>query len=337
MRQRSKAFILPVFLLAVTTAKSAQTSDVDIGGIVITVSDSWTAQVFHIVDQLSEWDEFCHRQYGRWATRTHLLDEQDRKLLQRHAQLRHVRGWGKGFEQAFYVESSIEVAAQNAVETKLLSAEEAATEKAILLHFAPKLSDLLNKGAPQINSFKERLVVEGKQIVPFVQKLVRFSETEKTVRVPLFLVTNPEENNGGGGFSGGRLVLEIEDKPDPLPTLFHECSHTLLFRHKEAIEVAAKSVGLKWMTLNEGIAYALAPGLTDNKEEFDSLSESLVRTVLKGTPAADSFVQFYMVAVVIRPLLRGAIETGETITTFLPKAVDKWQKCCATLNRSKAK
>jgi hypothetical protein len=155
------------------------------------------------------------------------------------------------------------------------------------------------------------------------------------VRVPLFLVTNPEENNGGGGFSGGRLVLEIEDKPDPLPTLFHECFHTLLFPKKDAIEVAARSVGLKWVTLNEGIAYALAPGLTDNKEEFDSLSESLVRTVLKGTPATDSFVQFYMVAVVIRPLLRAAIETGETFTTFLPKAVDKWQKCCATLNKPK--
>jgi hypothetical protein len=181
--------------------------------------------------------------------------------------------------------------------------------------------------------------VEGKQIVPFVQKLVRFSETEKTVRVPLFLnlVTNPEEGNGGGGFSGGRLVLEIEDKPDPLPTLFHECLHTLLFRQKDAIEVAARSVGLRWDALNEGIAYALAPGLTDNKEEFDSLSESLVRAVLKGTPATDSYVQFYMVAVVIRPLLRAAIETGETFTTFLPKAVDKWQKCCATLNRNKPK
>src|SRR5947199_9979262 len=89
------------------------------------------------------------------------------------------------------------------------------------------------------------------------------------------------------------------------------CLHTLLFRQKDAIEVAAKSVGLRWDVLNEGIAYALAPGLTDNKEEFDSLSESLVRTVLKGTPATDSYVQYYMVAVVIRPLLRGAIETGE--------------------------
>src|ERR1700676_4809868 len=128
MRQRSRACKLAAFVLAVTTANSASTSDVDIGGIVITVSDSWTAQVFHIVDQLSEWHEACHRQYGRWANRTHLLDEQDRKLLQRHGQLRQVRGWGKGFEQAFYVEAPIEVAAQNAVEAKLLSSEEAATE-----------------------------------------------------------------------------------------------------------------------------------------------------------------------------------------------------------------
>src|SRR6266487_1352710 len=116
MRLRLIVCTLSIFLLAAKTATSAPARDIDIGGIIITVSDSLTAQVFHIVDQLSEWDEFCHRQYGRWATRTHLLDEQDRKLLQRHAQLRHVRGWGKGFEQAFYVDAPIEVAAANAVE-----------------------------------------------------------------------------------------------------------------------------------------------------------------------------------------------------------------------------
>ena len=115
------------------------------------------------------------------------------------------------------------------------------------------------------------------------------------------------------------------------------CLHTLLFRQKDAIEVAAKSVGLRWVALNEGIAYALAPGMTDDMEQFDSLSEALVRNVLRGTPATDSYVQSYMVAVVIRPLLRAAIENGETITAFLPKAVDKWQKCCATLNQNKPK
>jgi hypothetical protein len=101
-------------------------SRVDMGGIVISVSDSWTAQVFHIVDQLSEWDEACHKQYGRWAATALKLDQQDRKLLQKHAELRRARGWGHGFEQAFYVDRPIEVAAQDAVEAKLLSSEEQA-------------------------------------------------------------------------------------------------------------------------------------------------------------------------------------------------------------------
>jgi len=45
------------------------------------------------------------------------------------------RGWEheQGFERAFYVEDSIEVAAQKAVDRKLLSSREATSEKAILL------------------------------------------------------------------------------------------------------------------------------------------------------------------------------------------------------------
>src|SRR6266487_4523045 len=97
MRQRLRACTLCMFLLAATTATSAPTNDVDIGGIIITVSDSLTAQVFHIVDQLSEWDEASHLHYGRWAKRSLVFDEQDRKFLQRHAQLRHCAGMGKGF------------------------------------------------------------------------------------------------------------------------------------------------------------------------------------------------------------------------------------------------
>jgi hypothetical protein len=169
------------------------------------------------------------------------------------------------------------------------------------------------------------LAAEAKKIAPFVQKLIHFSETNEVVRVPLFLIPNPEEGNAGGGFNGGRLVLEVQDRPDPLPMLFHECLHALLFRHRDAIESAAKSAGLSFGALNEGIAYALAPGLTDNIEESDQLAEALVRSVLRGTPASDSYIQAYAVAVVIRPLLRATLESGETLTNFLPKAVEKWR------------
>jgi len=91
------------------------------------------------VDQLSEWDDACHRQYGRWAAKALRLDQQDRKLLQDHAALRRARGWGNGFEQAFYVDEPIDAAAQNAVDTNLLRPEEAAVEKGIVT-FRPQVT-----------------------------------------------------------------------------------------------------------------------------------------------------------------------------------------------------
>ena len=164
-------------LLPAAAARSSA-NEVDLGGIVVSVSDSWTAQLFHVVDQLSEWDQARHRQYGRWAAKALNFDDQDRKLLQEHATLRRKRGWGNGFEQAFYVEDSIEGAVQKAVDEKFLSSEEASSEKRILVHFSPKLSVLRDRGAPKIASFIERLSNEAHQIAPTVQKLIRFFRNE---------------------------------------------------------------------------------------------------------------------------------------------------------------
>src|SRR4029434_10333497 len=112
---------------------------VQVGCLNLLVSDSWTAQVFHVVDQLSEWDQFIHRQYVRWGARTLNLTDEDRALLKQHASLRKARGWGHGFEQAFYTDVPIDVAAQHAVDTQQLTSEEAAIEAQILIHFSPRL------------------------------------------------------------------------------------------------------------------------------------------------------------------------------------------------------
>jgi hypothetical protein len=312
-----------VFLGASTS--SAQTEVLNLGGVIISVSDSRTAQVFHIVDQISQWDSGVHHGYVRWANRTLHLSVEDQELLQKHAELRRARGWGNGFEQAFYVDDSIEVAAHRAVENKLLSADEATAEKMILLHFGPVLSTLLNGSAAQMTAFRARLRAEANRIAPVVKQLVRFSETQSTVRVPLFLIANPEEGSGGGGFNGGRLVVEIQKQPDPIPILVHECLHALLWQHKEAIRVAAESLGLTWVNLNEGIAHAFAPGLTDDPRQSDSLAERLTRNFQRGASASDGYMQSkqYMIALIIRPILRSALSHGETFSRFLPKAVIK--------------
>ena len=321
-------FLLISFTVVVTSASSAQTKVLDMGGVVISVSDSRTAQVFHIVDQMSQWDSGVHHGYVRWAKKTLILSQVDQGLLQKHAELRRVRGWGGGFEQAFYSDDSIEAAARHAVENKILSADEAATEKMILLHFVPILSGMLDQNAPLITAFRARLNAEAKRVAPVVKKLVRFAEIKGNIRLPLFLVSNPVEGNGGGGFNGGVLVVEIEKEPDPLPILLHECLHALLERYKEPIRVAAESIGLSWGELNEGITAAFSPGLTDNLEEADVLAENLTRNFQRGASASDGYAQSkkYMVALIIRPLLRSALKQGETFSGFLPKAVSKLGK-----------
>ena len=173
-----------------------------------------------------------------------------------------------------------EVAAQHAVENKLISADEATTEKMILLHFVPILSGLLDRSTSQVTAFRMRLQAEGRKIAPIVKQLVRFSETKGIARVPLFLVPNPEEGSGGGGYNGEKLVVEIQADPDPLPILFHETLHALLRQHKEAIQVAADSVRLSWVELNEGLAYAFSPGLIDPQGP-NSLPERLIKKFSK--------------------------------------------------------
>jgi hypothetical protein len=66
-----------------------------------------------------------------------------------------------------------------------------------------------------------------------------------------------------------------------------------------------------------------------DSERGDLLIEELVRMQLRGTPASDTFLQFHLVAAVIRPLLRAALAHNETISMFLPQATTKWRSVAA--------
>jgi hypothetical protein len=315
---------LAVIALLFSAIGFAAPKSLDLGGLVLFVSDAPTAQIFHIVDQLSQWDVYTHKQYVRWAETTKLLDQRDRELLQQHAELRKKRGWGHGFEQTFLVDDSIENAAAKGIAAQFLSAEEANTERDLLLHFAPKLQSLLRQRQAEIAAFEEQLVAEQVRLTPLIVKLARFAEVKNPPTVTVFLVANTERRNGGGGANGGRLVVEVP-LPDAMGTLLHESLHRLLEPQRAAIQSAAEAAALDFTMLNEGIAYALYPGITADMEQGDRLIEERVRMQLRGTPASDRYLQFHLLAAVIRPLLRAALADNETIATFLPKATAKWR------------
>lgn len=306
-------------------AAAAQSDEVDLGGAVFAVSDAWTAQVFHIVDQLSQWDQYAHRQYVRWARTQLTLTAADSGLLQRHAALRRARGWGKGFEQAFLVDLSIEAAARRAIDLHLLSATESDEEKAILLHFAPKLEPLRQAEAPRLAAFRQRLTLERARLAPVIEELARFTGTRSPLRIPVFLVANPEENSGGGEGNGGRLVIEVPS-PDPMGFLVHESLHAFLAPHEAQIRAVADSAGLGFDALNEGIVYAFAPGITDDPRQTDLLAEQAARFLVQGTKLSDPYVQSYAMAITIRPVLRAALARGDTLEAFLPQAIARWRQ-----------
>ena len=316
---------LALMLLLLPTPAVAAPRRVDLGGLVLSVSDAPTAQIFHIVDQLSLWDPFTHKEYARWAEKTQLLDQGDRELLRKHAELRKTRGWGKGLEQTFLVDDSIERAAAKGVAAGLLTEQEASTERDILLHFAPKLEPLMRRRQVAIGAVEDQLVAQKNQLTPLVEQLAHFAQVEQPPTIEVFLVANAEDLNGGGGANGGRLVVEVPLE-DPIGTLLHESLHQLLRPREEAIKAAAESTGVDFIVLKEGIAYALSPGITGDTDQGDRLVEQLVQMQLHGTPESDPFLKFDQMAVVLRPLLRAVLAHHETITTFLPKVTAKWRR-----------
>jgi hypothetical protein len=316
---------LAVIFLLFWAPSLAISKDLDFGGMVLSVSDAPTAQIFHIVDQLSQWDIYTHDQYVHWAKTAHVLDEPgDLELLQQHAEMRKKRGWGHGFEQTFLVDDSIENAAVKGIASQFLSATEANTERDILLHFAPKLEPLLQQRQAEIAKLQQQLVAEQPRLTPLMVQLAHFAESKTPPIVKVFLVSNTEDHNGGGGAYGGRLVVEVP-LADTIGTLLHESLHALLDPQREIIRSAAETAGLDYTSLSEGIAYALWPGIMADTEQGDLLIERVVRMQLRGTPASDPFFKFESIAAVIRPLLRAALADKETITMFLPKATAKWR------------
>lgn len=326
MKNRRKALAAAILLslMLAPAICSAAPHKISFRNFELTISESQTAQLFHIVDQLSQWDQYAHKQYIRWAVNALPLDDDDRRFLQQHVELRRRHGWGSGLETAFLVDEPLDAAAHNAVQRGLLSEADAMTERDVLRHFAPRLTPLIQQQTPMMDGFIRQLDNDRDRLAPTIAELLAFCEIKANVSVPVFLAANPDDKNGGGEANGGRLVIEIPS-PDPRSFLLHEALHALLVSHQAEIRSAAKASGLATEVLNEAIAYAFAPGLTDDGTAHDLLADQVVYMQSRGAKPTDTYLQFYSMAIVIRPMLRQSLRDHETFSTFLPKAIQKWK------------
>ena len=316
---RSAAALLAL-LLAVPPAAAEEPSAewnerIECGPLVLEVRASRTAHLFHVVDQLSAWNEFCHAQYGRAMP----LDDADREALARHAAIRRRRGWGGGLEQAFYVPAPLEEALRDAV-PKILLESEANIEREVFSRFEARVDTLLRAQSGDLR--KSLAALDRESVTRMARSLGRLFGVER-VEIPVYLVASPPPGSGGG-LNGGRMTIELEPGQDAAPTLVHEAVHGFIERKRSLLEeCVARTEGLDYQTLNEGIAYAVMPGIFSAGKE-DRLAAQVARDLERGAGLENAFVRFNRYGLSLRPAVKEALASGD-LEALLDRAGAVWK------------
>jgi len=107
---KALSFLLATISLGWAGGSLAATTNswrLEAGPLTLEIHVSKTAHLFHVVDQISQWSEFCHRQYSRcFEALDGGLNAADRERLAQH--LACARCAGR--EQTFYTAVDLESA-----------------------------------------------------------------------------------------------------------------------------------------------------------------------------------------------------------------------------------
>jgi hypothetical protein len=295
------------------------------GPLTLEIAVSSTANLFHAVDQISQWSEYCHRQYVSYFDSLEGgLSAEDREALSQHSAVRKKHGWGGGLEQTFYVATDIETALAKGVKDGMITGAEADIERRVLARFKVRVDRLMSDQSQTLRGFAKAAAERRSELESFAVVLGRFVGC-KQMTIPVFIIANPSETVIGGGFNGGKLALEIATRTDSYPTLLHELVHAFIRTKQGVIEAAARTAAeLNSETLSEGLSYAYNPGIV-HAGGSDPLMKTVSDYMFRGSTLKDSYTRFNMYGLALRRLLEPALsDKNQTLETFLPRAVDAW-------------
>jgi len=281
---------------------------------------SKTANLFHMVDQISQWVYFCHKQYQDYFSP---LSLEDKQILKKHSEVRKKYGWGGGLEKTFYTDLDLDTALERAVQSKVLDQDSAEIEKQVLRHFESRATALFELELPRIKAFRNDLNSRVHELEVFGSRVARFSGTTQ-ITIPVYLIANPSEYNSGGGFNGGRLTLEVPRISDAWPLVIHEITHAFLEPKKPLLkETVKQAIDLDTETLSEGLVYSV-PSLFEEPACFE-LKEQVAKDFKEEKLFTDPYVRFNRFGLALRPLLKEAWDNGLTLEQILPRALDVWR------------
>lgn len=286
------------------------------GPLTLQVVTSQSAQIFHVVDHLSGWTPYAHRQFREELSG---LSADDEALLKQHAAVRQRLGYG-ALDQVFYAPRTL-AASLDAASNEGLSDADVAIERAVLQAFTARAEAMQKKFAPRVERLSMMLADDKATLTAFATEASRFFGGGR-VDLPVFLIASPGgPGTGGGGFNGGRLVVEVADEDVAAGVVLHEAWHAFADAHRVELMQAVTTVpGLDWETFSEGLAYAVVPGIYRFRSERDDYLTTKVREdrAAKKLYADDPFVRFRRVALALRPTVSDALTRGETWSTTVP-------------------
>jgi len=288
---------------------------IECGPLTIEVYVSRCAHRFHLVDQLSQWDNACHGQYRRNMP----LSEADEEVLRRYAEMRGKKSWGQGLEQTFYTPLEVDDAIQAGLKAGRLDRAQAAIVRETLEHFAPRADELLEGQREVLAHAFER--IDRGAFEQAARQLAHFTGV-KSLTVPAFPIASPE--GGGGGMDGGRLRWEIVDPDVDASVLLHELTHGFFLQRQELLSALAEATpGLSTTVLGEGFAYATAPGMYPFRDG-DLLGHEVAhdRCGSDRWDGRGDYGMQRMFGLALRPLLADAFAQGSKLEDFLPRARD---------------
>ena len=328
VKHLSVVFVLVLVLCCVQSfAEEPQTVVLKLEKLTFNISISRTAHLFHVVDQLSEWSQFCHKQYkDDYINRNGDFSAADKSMLEKHISVRKVLTWGEGLEQTFYTTDDLEAAIEEGIRKKLITPEQAKIEKEVFEYFAPYVDTLIESERANLDNYTKTLLDRKDQLEDISKQLSLFCD-DVHLEIPFFILANPTDSYIGGGYNGKRLTLEIPRKRDSFNSLLHELMHAFIrSQSKELENIVNVTEGLDYMTLNEGIAYAFSPGIYHSgPKERDPLLYQTMEDIKNDKSLQDGYsVRVYRYGLAIRPLLIDAFEKKQNMKTFLLRARDAW-------------
>jgi hypothetical protein len=304
------------------------TRAIPVGPVTLRVTISKTAQLFQIVDEMSQWSQGAHPQYRRWLEARGLLGEHEEALLSAHRKMR-ATGYGP-LDEAFFTELDLTETVARAARLKLIPRWQIETEQKILTHFEPLLTPLLEEQQPTLLAFRNSIESESERLGQIFSDLAAFAERYAFATVPLFLIATTGPHEEGGGYNGG--FMQVEVGTGARGALIHELFHLVLDRQLPAIAAAARGCGhdLDAQLLDEGMAYALSPGILGSLGSgVDELSAQVEDARKRGVPANDGSLRNHRLGLALRPLLESALVHRRTLAAFLPDACAAWKELLA--------